>query len=231
MSLSGQLYKLQQIDLELQREQQALNEIENQLNDNRALITAESKLTLQKQELGVVKKEQKSIEWELETLQEKVNHVNNELYSGATKNPKELVNLEHEARSLKSKIGGKENELLELMGQVEELEAKVKTSTEELQLSKQEWQQGQETLNREKTGVEGRLVKLSESRQALTQQINSDVLGLYEQIKLTRGQAVAKVEQGRCQGCHIILPTSQWQRVKADELVQCNSCNRILYLE
>jgi len=231
MNVSGQLYKLQQIDLELQREQQTLDEIENQLNDNEALLAAESKLALQKQELGVAKKEQKSIEWELESLQEKVNHVNNKLYSGTTKNPKELVNLENEARSLKSKIGDKENELLELMGQVEELEAEVETSTGELQLLKQEWQQRQETLNREKTGIGAKLVKLSESRQALTQQINSDVLGLYEQIKLMRGQAVAKVEQGRCQGCHITLPTSQWQRVKADELVQCNSCNRILYLE
>ncbi|MBN2187398.1 MAG: hypothetical protein JW732_08150 [Dehalococcoidia bacterium] len=230
MSLPRQLYKLQQIDIELQREQQALSKIENQLNDSRALAAAESKLALQKQELGVAKKEQKSTEWELENLQEKANHVNNKLYSGTTKNPKELVNLENEARSLKSKIGDEENELLELMSQGEELEAKVKISTGELQLLKQEWQQRQEKLNREKAEIEAKLVELSGSRQALTQQINSDVLGLYEQIKLTRGQAVAKVEQGRCQGCHITLPTSQWQRVKADELVQCSSCNRILYL-
>lgn len=231
MSLPGQLYKLQQIDLELQREQQGLNEIENELNDNKALVAAESKLASQKQKLEVARKEQKSTEWELEDLQEKVNYINNKLYGGRTKNPKELVNLEKEVKSLKSKIGSKEDELLELMGQIEELEAEVKTTSGGLQLLEQEWQQRQGTLSREKTGIEAKLVELNENRQGLAQQINSEALRLYEQIRLMKGEAVAKVEQGRCQGCHITLPTSQWQKAKAGDLVQCSSCNRILYLE
>ena len=231
MSLPGQLYKLQQIDLEFQRDQQALNEIENELNDNKALVAAQSELAWQKQKLEVARKEQKSAEWELEDLQEKVKNINNKLYSGTTKNPKELVNLEKEAKSLKSKIGSKEDELLELMGQIEELGAEIKTASGRLQLLQQEWQQRQEALSRGKTGIEAKLGGLAQSRQGLAQQIDSEVLGLYEQIRLMRGQAVAKVEQGRCQGCHITLPTSQWQKAKAGDLVQCSSCNRILYLE
>jgi uncharacterized protein len=231
MSSPGQLYKLQEIDEELEGKQQALNDIENQLNDSGALIAVESKLSAQKEELALRKKEQKSIEWQLESLQEKVTRVKNELYSGKTKNPKELVNLESEARSLKSKIGAKENELLDLMGQVEELEVAVEASVEELQLSKQEWQQNQGTLNQEKSAVIAKLVELSESREALIRQIDSDALGLYQEIRQRIGQAVVRVEQGRCQGCHIMLPTSQWQRVKAGELVQCSSCKRILFLE
>ena len=231
MSLPGQLYKLQQVDLELQREQQALSEIEKELKDNKALVAAESKLASQKQKLEVVRKEQKSTEWELEDLQEKVNYINNKLYGGTTKNPKELVNLEKEVKSLKSKIGGKEDELLELMGQIEELEAEVKSTSGGLQLLEQEWQQRQEALSREKTGIEAKLGSLAENRQGLAQQIDSEVLRLYEQIRLMRGEAVAKVEQGRCQGCHITLPTSQWQKAKVGDLVQCSSCSRILYLE
>jgi predicted nucleic acid-binding Zn-ribbon protein len=231
MSLPGQLYMLQQIDLELQRKREELNEIENQLNDDKALVSAESEFAWQKEQLADAKKRQKNTEWELDDLQEKINKLNRKLYDGATKNPKELVNLENELKSLRSRISGQEDELLGLMSQVEEMEAKVKTNTEELKHLKQEWQQKQETLKLRKTEIEAELVELSQARDELVQQITLEALGLYEQIRLTKEQAIAKVVQGRCQGCHITLPTSQWQKARAGDLIQCNSCNRILYLE
>jgi len=147
------------------------------------------------------------------------------------KNPKELVNLKREVESLKGRLSTKEDELLELMSQVEEMEAKVKVSTKEFEGLQQEWQQKQEILSRRKIETETVLSNLNKKRQELAQQISSEAIKLYGQIKLTKGQAIAKVEQGKCQGCHIALPTSQWQKAKAGELVQCNSCNRILYVE
>jgi predicted nucleic acid-binding Zn-ribbon protein len=231
MSLVGQLYKLQQLDLELQRKQQELNEVENQLSDNKALVAAESKLVSQKEQLEEARKKQKSAEWELEDLQEKVKQINSKLYSGKTKDPKELVNLEKEGESLKSQIRLKEDALLGLMSQVEDVEAEVKTVAEEIERLKREWEQRQETLRPEKIEVETVLAELSEDRNGLVQQIDSEVLNTYEQLKLTKGQAVVKVERGRCLGCHITVPTSQWQKARAGDLIQCNNCSRILYLE
>lgn len=231
MNLPGQLYKLQQLDVELQKNQQVAEEIIRQLNENKALLAAESKLASQKQQLTEWKRKQKNSEWELEDLQERLNQLSNKLYGGTVKNPKELVNLKHEAENLRGKVSTKEDELLELMSQVEEMEAKVKVSIKELSELKQEWQEKQEALTQRKVETETMLTRLKENRQELAEQISSEALNLYEQIKLTKGQAIAKVEQGRCQGCHITLPTSQWQRAKAGDLVQCNSCNRILYVE
>jgi len=231
MSLSGQLYKLQQLDIELQKNQQIAAEIIRQLNENEALLAAESKLASQEQQLTEWKRKQKNSEWELEDLQDRLNHLNNRLYGGTVSNPKELVNLKREAENLKGKISTKEDELLELMSQAEEMEATVKVSAKELSELKQQWQQKQEALTQRKVKTKTVLASLNESRQELAQQISSQALNLYEQIKLTKGQAIAKVEQGRCQGCHITLPTSQWQRARAGDLVQCNSCNRILYVE
>jgi predicted nucleic acid-binding Zn-ribbon protein len=231
MSLAGQLYKLQQVDLELQRKQQELNEIENRLSDDKALVAAESKLASQKAQLEDTRKKQKSSEWELEDLQEKVRQINSKLYSGKTKDPKELVNLEKEVKGLKSQIRPKEDALLGLMSQVEEIEAKVKTTTEELERLKREWEQSQETLGQKKSEVETVLAKLRGDRNGLVQQIDSEVLNTYERLRLTKGQAVVKVERGKCQGCHITVPTSQWQKAKAGDLIQCNSCSKILYVE
>jgi len=231
MSLAEQLYKLQQVDLELQRNQQELNEVENRLSDDKALVAAESKLASQKEQLEDARKKQKSSEWELEDLQEKVRRINSKLYVGTTTNPKELVNLEKEVKGLKSQIGPKEDVLLGLMSQVEEIEAKVKTTAEEIEQLKREWEQGQETLGQRKSEVETALAKLRGDRDGLEQQIDPEALNTYERLRLTRGQAVVKVERGKCQGCHITVPTSQWQKAKAGDLIQCTSCSKILYLE
>ena len=231
MSLAGQLYKLQQFDLELQKKQQELNEAENQLSDNKALVVAESKVASQKEQLEDAKRKQKSSEWELEDLQEKVRQIDSKLYSGKTKDPKELVNLEKEVKGLKSQIRAKEDALLGLMSQVEEIEAEVKTPAEELERLNQEWEQRQETFRPRKSEIETVLAKLRGDRNGLAQQIDSEAFNVYERIRLTRGQAVVKVERGRCLGCHITVPTSQWQKAKAGDLIQCNNCSRILYLE
>ena len=231
MSLAGQLYKLQQFDLELQKRQQELNEVENQLSDNKALVVAESKLASQKEQLEDARRKQKSSEWELEDLQEKVRQIESKLYSGTTKDPKELVNLEKEVKGLKNQIRTKEDALLGLMSQVEEIEAKVKTTTEELVRLKREWDQRQEIFRPRKSEIETVLAKLRGDRNGLAKQIDSEAFNIYERIRLTREQAVVKVERGRCLGCHITVPTSQWQKAKAGDLIQCNNCSRILYLE
>lgn len=231
MSLPGQLYKLQQLDLELQKKQQELSEVENQLSDNKALVAAESRLASQKEQLEDAKKKQKSSEWELEDLQEKVRQIDSKLYSGKTKDPKELVNLEKEVKGLKSQTTTKEDTLLGLMSLVEDMEARVKTTAAELERLKKEWEQTQETLRPRKGEIEIALAELKGERNRLAQQIDSEAFNIYERIRLTRGQAVVKVERGRCLGCHITVPTSQWQKAKAGDLIQCNNCSRILYLE
>lgn len=231
MSLAGQLYKLQQLDLELQTKQQELNEVENQLSDNKALAAAESRIASQKAGLEDARKKQKNSEWEVEDLQEKNKQISSKLYSGKTKDPKELVNLEKEAQGLKSQIRAKEDALLGLMSKVEEIESEAKTTAGELDRLNKEWEQRQQTFRPRKSEIEITLAELKGERNRVAAQIDSEAFKLYERIRLARGQAVAKVERGRCLGCHITVPTSQWQKARAGDLIQCNNCSRILYLE
>ena len=231
MSLAGQLYKLQQLDLQLQKKQEELGDIESQLSDNNALAAAESKLLSQKEQLEDARKKQKSSEWDLDDLQEKIRQIDSKLYGGKTKDPKELVNLEKESKSLKGQIKAKEDALLGLMGQVEEMEARSKASTAEAEQLKREYKQREETLRPKKGELEIALAELKGERSRVAQQIDSEAFNIYERIRLAMGQAVVKVERGRCMGCHITVPTSQWQKARAGELIQCNNCSRILYLE
>jgi predicted nucleic acid-binding Zn-ribbon protein len=231
MSVTGQLYKLQQLDLELQKKLQELSEVNHELGDNKSLVAAESKLSSHKEQLENISRKQKNSEWELDDLQERIRLIDSRLYSGTTKDPKELVNLEKEVKGLKNQIKPKEDALLGLMSRAEVIEADVKSDTEEVKRLKREREQKQETFGQKKSEIETLLAKLKEDRVGLTQQIDPEALKTYERIRLSRGQAVTKVERGECQGCHIAVPTSQWQKVKAGDLIQCNSCSRILYSE
>jgi predicted nucleic acid-binding Zn-ribbon protein len=231
MSLVGQLYRLQQVDLELQKKQRELTDVENQLSDNKALVAAESRLASQTEQLQDAKKRQKSSEWELEDLQEKIRQIDSRLYGGKTKDPKELVNLEKEGKGLKGQVRPKEDALLGFMSQIEEMEAGAKTTAGELERLKEEWEQRQQTLRPRKSEIETVLADLKGERNRLAEQISSEAISIYQRISLTMGQAVVKVEKGKCLGCHISVPTSQWQKVRAGDLIQCNNCGRVLYLE
>ena len=222
---------MQQLDLELQDKQQELSDVENKLSDNKALLAAETKLASQREQLEDARKKQKACEWELDDLQEKTGQVSSKLYGGKTKDPKELVNLEKEVKALRSQIKTREDSLLGLMSHVEQVEADVKATVEQSEQLKREWAQRQETLGPRKGELETELAELKGERSESAQKIDSEALSVYERIRLARGQAVVKVERGRCLGCHIAVPTSQWQKAKAGDVIQCNNCSRILYLE
>lgn len=231
MTLPGQMYKLQQLDSELQRQQQYIEDIDRQLSGNKALTIAEANLTLIKQQLAEMRKSQKETEWKLEDMTTRSRDINNKLYTGVVQSPKELLSLKHEAESLKQRIDTKEEELLEIMGQVEEKETEEKSCSQKFSELTQEWQQKQVNLAQKRDESEKELTRLNKSREEDLQQIEQRDLMLYQQIKTIRGQAVVRVLKGQCQGCHMTLPIGQGQKAKAGEIIQCSNCSRILYVE
>jgi predicted nucleic acid-binding Zn-ribbon protein len=230
MTLVKRLYDLQQIDLDIQREQEALDEISRQLGESEALLQAKADFLAEQEYLVEMEKQQRDVEWEIEDLRTSIAQVNDKLYSGATKNPKELVSLEKEVEIFKAKLREKEDKLLDLMAETETIQGKIKIDGERLKKLEVEWKQEQKALTQKQAKVENRLSDLSRKRQVIASEIIPQTLELYEGIRLRKGQAVVKVEQGRCHGCHLTLSVNEWQRARTGALIQCSSCGRILYL-
>jgi len=230
MNLAKRLYDLQQIDLDIQGEQETLDEINRQLGESEVLLKAKDELIAEKKHLTEMEKQQRDMEWEVENLRGSIAQVNDKLYGGATKNPKELVSLEKEMGIFKAKLRQKEDNLLDLMAEIETLQGKIKSDNERLKRLEAEWQQEQAALAQKQAKVRKRLSGLSQKRQVLSTEIAQQTLELYEGIRLRKGQAVARVEQGRCHGCHLSLSMNELQRARAGALAQCSSCGRILYL-
>ena len=88
-------------------------------------------------------------------------------------------------------------------------------------------------LTAERTTLEAELARLDEQRQAQRPHADARALALYDQLlKGRRGLAVARVEGEICGACHVRLRPHFIQMVRRnDQIVQCESCQRILYAE
>jgi predicted nucleic acid-binding Zn-ribbon protein len=230
MTLARTLYDLQQIDLNIQKEQETLDDINRQLGESEALAQVKAELLAEQKHLAETEKQQRDVEWEIEDLRSSIKQVNDKLYGGKSKNPKELVSLEKELDIFKAKLRQKEDDLLDLMAEIESVQDRIKINSERLGNLEGEWQREQKELAQRQAKVKSRLSDLSRKRQALAADIAKQTLELYEGIRLRKGQAVVKIEQGRCQGCRLNLAVNELQRARAGDLIQCSSCGRILCL-
>ncbi len=230
MSVAKQLYQLQEVDLELESREKALQQLLSQLGESQAVINARNRLTSEQQRLEKLKQQQLSTEWEIDDLTDKLTTIEKKLYSGSIKNPKELTNLKHEVDELKVKRSHLEDKTLEIMEQVELATTSVATTSSELERLEAEWHNQQQQLSTEIEQVKTTLSTLKQERQLLSAGIDPQVVESYHELRKQKRTAVAKVEQGICNGCRISLPITDVQRARSGILVQCSSCGRILFL-
>ena len=230
MSVTKQLYQLQEIDLELESNEQALRQITSQLGESEAVIETRNKLALEQQRLEELKRQQQSVEWEIDSITSKLTTTEEELYSGRIGNPKELANLQHEIDGLKAKRNQIEEKALEIMDRVELTTKNIATINSELKALEAEWQSQQQELSAQLKQAKTIQSNLNQKRQLLTTDIDPQTIEVYHEIKKQKGTAIAKVEQGICRGCRISLPITELQRTRSGSLVRCSSCGRILFL-
>jgi predicted nucleic acid-binding Zn-ribbon protein len=231
MNFAKRLYELQLIDSEIQSYRDTLTQLNLKIGESETVGAAKAELDAMKKQLTEIVQKRRDLEWSTEDLQKNILNLNVKLYGGKVGNPKELMSLEQEKETFTNKLRQQEDELLDLMNVEEETQKKIKMQSEQVEKLEVEWGKEQQTLIQERGEVESHLLGLEKKRQAFSSDIDSQSYNLYEGIRLKKGQAVVKIEQGRCQGCRITLAVNEWQRAKSGTLVQCSSCGKILYLE
>ena len=230
MGVTKQLYQLQELDLEIDSQEQALSQTMSQLGESPAVLRVQDQLQSEQQRLEELRRKQHSAEWEIEDISTKLTPAEETLFSGRVKNPKELANLQHEVEMLKAKRNQMEEKALEIMEQVELCETSLTKISSELEKVKAEWQRQQQELTDSVERLKAVLSDLRGKRQLLSAEISPPVVELYQGLRKERGTAVARVEQGICRGCRISLPTTELQQARSGNLVKCSSCGRILFL-
>jgi predicted nucleic acid-binding Zn-ribbon protein len=232
MTIAADLYALQETDSAVEATKASLTAVEEQLGESEELIAGRQAVEEGRDALEDVSKQQRELEWQVDDLRSRLSDVEGKLYGGSVRNPKELAGMQEEANILRGQLRRREDDLLDLMVRVEERQTALREAEESLTEVEARWRQDQKDLASEKEKLEGELAGLEERRKQQSGLIEARVLTLYDNLwERRQGRAVVKVERGMCGGCRISLPMTVLQKARSGmDVVQCVSCERILYV-
>jgi predicted nucleic acid-binding Zn-ribbon protein len=152
-------------------------------------------------------------------------------HKAAVKTNHEYTALLHEIATAKAEKDAIEERLLILMDEGDALAGELKTADAAVKDEQAKGEAALAALGREKQSLEAELTRLAAQRTAAAAGADARSLALYEQLlKGRRGVAVARVEGELCGVCHMRQRPHVLQQVRRnDSIVQCESCQRIMY--
>jgi predicted nucleic acid-binding Zn-ribbon protein len=118
------------------------------------------------------------------------------------------------------------------MMEADALTTEVKKAEQALAAQQKEVDAEKKTLAEELVTVEAALKEASERRMALVKSLPPQLVALFDQVARARkGLAiVVATRDGLCSACHVRLRPQVFQEIRRnDQIIQCASCNRILY--
>lgn len=154
-------------------------------------------------------------------------------HKAAVKTNQEYTALLHEIETARADKDGIEEKILVLMEDADTLAADLKAAEAALAGEKRDADQARGRLGEERKALDAELARLAAARTGAAAGTDARVLALYEQlIKGRRGLAVARMTGEICTACHVRLRPHVTQMIRRNEdIVQCESCQRILYFE
>lgn len=159
---------------------------------------------------------------EIKKLNERLNTVKNNAEYQAT-----LYQIE----SVKRERDQLQEECLELMEGLESLRAEVEAAESALESEQKVFEAFQAKAQRLREERRGQVEEVEQRRNQVAEQVPPDLLRDYERLfRVRSGLAVCPVEGSFCQGCYTNITTNDVARLMAGStVVQCGSCQRILY--
>jgi hypothetical protein len=170
-------------------------------------------------------------EREVEQVRARAERDRDRLAAG-TGSSKDLVGLQHELETLAARQRDLEDAELEIMERRETDAERLTAVERELAAARAELGEATAARDRAMSEVmtEGR--RVAGERAAAVTGIDAGLVALYEKLRPSRGGVgAARLAGGRCEGCHLDIPSSDLARVRAlpaDEVVRCEECGRIL---
>ena len=231
MSRSSSLYRLQGVDLALDRANAALQEIHEKLEDQSEIQRLQDVLARAETELKDARTANKSDEHASATHRAKIEDTDKKLYGGMIKNPKELEDLQQESESLQRHLVTLEDRLLETMVALEEAELAHNEASQAMTDAEQDRAQLEEELGDERTRQLAEVERLEPEREACLASVNDEDLTLYEKLRDAKGgKVVSLMEDGCCSVCGMSIPPAKQQAVRGiSDLLICTQCGRVLY--
>jgi predicted nucleic acid-binding Zn-ribbon protein len=193
------------------------------------LETARQHVAAAKEQLTESQNARRTIEKEVAVHQGRLSKFREQAM--AVKTNQEYHAVQHEISFAQSEIKKLEDTVLERMVEGDELTANVKRADSELAAEQKAIEVERRAMAAEATEMQAAIDRLAVERAAVVAAMDARVLYTFEQVARKRhGVAVAEARDGICTICHVRLRPQVFNNVlRNDAIVQCDSCNRILY--
>ncbi len=226
-----QLYDLQLLDWEIQKRKEELSRIRAILADDSRRQNAHRRLTALQRKLDGLGPPRRQAQSAIDQIEQRVANIDQRMYSGAVTNPRELEAYQDERAMLVRNQGVEEDRLLDLMVEAEDTQQSRDEAQEVFDKIHGERSAEVAELGARDEELASDLPALKQRRSAMATEFSPQVLAIYETVRRSRGgQGAALLDQrGLCQGCRLVVPLTESQRVRnSEDIVQCGSCARIL---
>lgn len=199
-------------------------ELEGRLSEER------SRLEAAKEGLATSQKARRHYETELADLESKRSKYKTQLMD--VKTNKEYTAMLHEIEGVEREIRSREDQILAEMEKAESFTAEVKREEAEFKAVEERFRSAVKALDARALALKQETAGLAAERDVVAASVPQPVLDLFHRVAKLRGSAVAEAKDAMCQLCHVKLRLQMFVELKKnEEIVQCPSCNRILYYE
>src|SRR5215510_13396217 len=216
MSAALGLYRLQQVDGQIDQNQARQKWIQDTLHNDASLRASTQTYAVAEARVKEASRLLKQSEAEVEKQRTKIEQTEASLYSGTVRNPKELQDLQKDIVSLKKYLETLEERELEAMVTAESAEQEFQSAQSEL-----ERVQAQVTEQNRDLAVENDVLvkdfeRLQTERKAVIGALAGSAVEMYDQLrKQRRGLAVAAVTDSACAACGTTLTPAQQQNARS----------------
>jgi predicted nucleic acid-binding Zn-ribbon protein len=224
------LIRLQHLDSEIESARRRIADIPAVQEALAARLSqATAAVDTVKQRLAESQSERKKIEAEVATIQTRLSKYKGQLTE--LKTNKEYQTMQHEIATAEAAIRSLEDRILERMEEAENLARELKAADVELKTQQGAIAAERKTLDAESAALARTVDETSTAREEAAKQLSPQALRLFEHVsKQRKGLAVAEARDGGCTVCHVRMRPQMFNEVRRGEnLIQCESCLRILY--
>ncbi|MFN8557703.1 MAG: C4-type zinc ribbon domain-containing protein [Dehalococcoidia bacterium] len=231
MTLTADLFALQEIDSAVDAAEREMEQIRAAAAEDAAQLSARAALAEAEVRHAAADGRARDLETEIGDRRLKIAPVERRLYDGSVRNPKELQDLQDDVNMLRRRQGVLEDQQLAAMEELEAAAAALAAARAAMSEAESVAGATRATQRTREQELVADVARLNAQREGRVARIPSDAIAQYERLRrVKRGLAVVRVQRGACQGCRITLPTTIQQRARSGvQIVHCTSCERILY--
>ena len=171
----------------------------------------------------------RALETECGVAQQRVSKYKDQLMEA--KDNRQFHALQHEIATFGEEVQRVEGLIIEKMLEIDDLTAKVKAAEAALARDKQSVAAQKAAIDAEVAGLKQALEAMTAERASIAAGVPASALATFDTMFRARKHlAVVKVVDGLCEGCRVRLRPHLLNQLRAgDSIIQCESCQRIVY--